>query len=101
MSEDIGVEREAMAEDTDAEQPDRDDLVEFAAEVRQVSAEIIAAVEAGHPEQAKELAIYLCMAAALIEQAGVEEVVEVDPYDLSKLKVFQDGGGDASLEAGN
>ena len=73
-----------MAEDTN-EEPNSD-LVKFAAEVRQVGAEIVAAVEQGRFDQAKELATFLCMAAALVEQAG-EEVVEVDPYDLAKLKV--------------
>jgi hypothetical protein len=78
-----------MAKDT-YEEPNSD-LVKFAAVVRQVGAEIVAAVEQGRFDQAKELATYLCMAAALIEQAG-EEVVEVDPYDLARLKVsFHEG----------
>jgi len=76
-----------MADETN-EEPDRS-LVEFAAEVRQVGAEIVAALEQGRFEQAKALANYLCMAAALIEQAGAE-VVDVDPYDLARLKVFRE-----------
>jgi len=78
-----------MAQDTNEGQPDSD-LVEFAAEVRQAGAEIVAAVEQGHLEQVKALATYLCMAEALIEQAGAE-MVEVDPYDLARLKVFREG----------
>ncbi len=79
-----------MADDTNEEPPDSD-LVEFAAEVRLIGAEIIAAVDGGHLDQVKALATYLCMAAALIEQAG-SETVEIDPYDLARLKFFRDGG---------
>ncbi len=75
-----------MADDATEEQPADSDLVEFAAEVRQVGAEIVAAAEQGRIDQVKALATYLCMAAALIEQAG-SETVEIDPYDLARLKV--------------
>ena len=84
-----------MSEDN--EEPPDDNLVAFAAEVRHVGAEIIAAVEAGDLDQAKALAAYLCMAAALIEQAGTESE-ELDPYDLARLKLYRDDG---ASESGN
>jgi hypothetical protein len=87
------AERRLMADDTN-EEPLGSDLVEFAAEVRQIGAEIIAAVDSGHLDQVKALTTYLCMAATLIEQAG-SETDEIDPYDLARLKFFRDSGTSA------
>jgi hypothetical protein len=75
-----------MADDASEEQRRDEDLVEFAAEVRQVGMDILTALEEGRFDQVKALATYLCMAATLVEQAG-SETVEIDPYDLAKLKV--------------
>jgi hypothetical protein len=86
-----------MADDATEEQPAESALVEFAAEVRQVGAEIVAAAEQGRLDQVKALATYLCMAAALIEQAG-QETVEIDPYDMSRLRVSLHEG---DLETGD
>jgi hypothetical protein len=72
--------------DDNNQEPQDTDLMEFAAEVRQVGMDILAAAEAGRLDQVKALATYLCMAATLVEQAG-SETVEIDPYDLAKLKV--------------